>query len=176
MELATRMRADPAFRSKMVEQALAVQGDPAEPWDTRWGAMVEQAFQDKLPSVEQWDRYVEQAVRLEVKVAPYVHHGQPLPITALCSELRSYQRLFHCELCVEIGQPGQREDVRVDGWLEQGCITWGPGDLPVFPARVLEGLPTGPQELTVHVTGDIITKGTTVPVNVTQQVRVTILP
>ena len=62
--------------TRLVDYALAVQGDAARPWDEAWGAVVEQAFVAGQLSDWQLERYVQQATRLRLTVRQRVQHGR----------------------------------------------------------------------------------------------------
>ena len=65
--------------AELWERALAAQADTSKPWDDWWGGVIENArMRDRLPQ-PLWERYVRQAYPLELKVAPSVRRGEPLP-------------------------------------------------------------------------------------------------
>ncbi|MEX0887562.1 MAG: hypothetical protein WD009_14110 [Phycisphaeraceae bacterium] len=108
--------------TRLVDYALAVQGDAARPWDAAWGAVVEQAFVAGQLSDAQLERYVQQATRLRLTVRQRVQHGRT-PAGGVDHD-RSWLRLGPAtawSATVHV------EQIRVEGGAVQLPRSWTPG-------------------------------------------------
>jgi hypothetical protein len=66
---------------RIVELALAVQGDPTRPWSTEWGEVISEADMSSRLNKERSERFRKQAAVLDVKVRERVKVGDELPIS-----------------------------------------------------------------------------------------------
>lgn len=74
---------------QITELALQRQGDRAEPWPYTARQWLDTAMRRDQLSDNQWERYLRQAVRLELKVRSKVRRGDPIPMEIVESIDRS---------------------------------------------------------------------------------------
>jgi hypothetical protein len=65
-ELSRRLRR-PGGGPEVVAEALRIQGDRALPWDDRWGDLVVEAQREKLTAPGQWEQFLRQSTRWELR-------------------------------------------------------------------------------------------------------------
>ena len=134
----------------LVKRALAVQADPAAPWDKRWGGFVEVARAAGTLDDARWSRYARQAFDFKLKVRPRVRQGDPLPVDFTINSPRLGPT-------ASFGAWYEWSAVRVGGTshapaklgLEPGAIgvrvgSWGETGQPSVGGDVTESLPPGP--------------------------------
>jgi hypothetical protein len=73
-------RLSPAQADALYEHALATQADPSRPWNPAMGDLLDGAQGAGRLSPGRWDRYLRQAVRLDVKAGPAVRHRERLAV------------------------------------------------------------------------------------------------
>lgn len=84
----TGKKLSPSQRGSVVETALWIQGEPAKPWCSEWGDLIEDAKADGTLSKEDDERYRRNAPVLEWTVRPRVMAGDPVPVVAKVKEAR----------------------------------------------------------------------------------------
>jgi hypothetical protein len=152
--------------ARLVEGALAYQGDPAKPWDEQWGLIVEAAHESGQLSAEQWTRYVRQECggMYTFRVRPRVRRGDPMPYELACGAERAVYSTF--------GGPGRRmldwcEPVRLKlvwsddpthpvagaSWTYATCGQGGSSVWVLDPSNIPAALASGRHE--VHLLADV---------------------
>ncbi|HEV7301875.1 MAG TPA: hypothetical protein VGN72_21240 [Tepidisphaeraceae bacterium] len=66
--------------ASIVSRALDLQGDPNQPWNRKWGDMIERARAQQQVSDDQWILYARQAVQMKLHVRENVRRGDPMPL------------------------------------------------------------------------------------------------
>lgn len=79
---------DSATIGRVVDAALAIQGDPDRPWSEDWGDFIEMVNLDGDVTDEQMQRFRNQCVSLACEVRPRIAMGGPLPIKVSHEEIR----------------------------------------------------------------------------------------
>lgn len=79
---------DSATIGRVVDTALAIQGDPDRPWSEDWGDFIEMVNLDGDVTDEQMQRFRNQCVSLACDVRPRIAMGRPLPIKISHEEIR----------------------------------------------------------------------------------------
>ncbi|MFI5378053.1 MAG: hypothetical protein ACHRHE_01990 [Tepidisphaerales bacterium] len=73
----------------IVDQIMERQADPKADWHTTWGAIVETAQTMDLLDKPRWERYVRQALPIEIRVRERVRKGDPVPLEVDFGEVRA---------------------------------------------------------------------------------------
>lgn len=79
---------DSATIGRVVDAALAIQGDPDRPWSEDWGDFIEMVNLDGDVTDEQMQRFRNQCVSLTCEVRPKIAAGRSLPIKVSHDEVR----------------------------------------------------------------------------------------
>ncbi len=77
-----------AQRARVVGAALRRQGDPACPWDTAWGELIDDARVDGTLSDADTNRFLNQAAVVDVVARARLRAGDPLPLMVDLAEAR----------------------------------------------------------------------------------------
>lgn len=73
---------------RIIDTALAIQGDSGRPWSQEWGDFIEMVNLDGDATDEQMERFHNQCVSLTCEVRPRIPQGMPLPIKVKHQEVR----------------------------------------------------------------------------------------
>ena len=153
-ELAAR-RADGRLstvnRDRVADAALAVQADPARPWDPAWGDFLESARAAGQLSDDRWHRYAAGSwpAAYQLRVRPTVRDGDPVPyvIDSLVARVGS-TTTFYCERIDDDldwpGHPPRPRTVRFDsGNRLSATANGGSSGTSVRPDQYAGRLPVG---------------------------------
>lgn len=83
-----RQKLSPDQYQRVIEEALAFQGDPSRPWSESWGDLIERARLDGVLTSSQAERFRSQAAVIDLRVRPRIQAGGTTPVLLTLKEAR----------------------------------------------------------------------------------------
>ncbi len=133
--------------AKVVEAALALQGDLNRPWTENWGDLIERAKLDGVLTNAQSQLYLKQAAPLALETRERTHAGASLPLLIKAGQPRvSSSEAATFDVALSNARVGERKSPQI--------VEEGPGSQPGFwPSNLLPGVGSENSIGTISVAG-----------------------